>query len=204
MKKGLLLLFIVSFFIGCAASPPRRESVTAFRSFDIQGGSPEMLVEAVKTSMAVRADNLTATTGVVPDNLPDKPGNFEVTVEQMSLPMGMSISFPRVVCKNSYSLITNVGGYSGGGSSQSDSYTGCVYPYKDGIRVHIVLVSTTSHGSGLSGMINAAIKESMIGGNKDAAERALDKITEKFTSLVPPAKIVKGSKQGELAGVILP
>lgn len=109
-----------------------------------------MVVEAVKTSMAVRTDDLTTTTGVFPDNLPDGPGNFEVSVVQMSLPMGMSISFPRVVCKNSYSLITNARGYSGGGSSQNDMYTGYVYPYRDGIRIHIGLVSTTSHSSGLS------------------------------------------------------
>lgn len=195
MRKTVLIGLTILTLSGCAATP-LREAVTSFRSFEIPlSVAPGRLVEDVKAAMSTRASNLMATTGVVPNSLPEKAGDFEIRVKQMSLPLGQSLSWPQVECAGPYSLITNNGGFSGGGSSQSDAFTACIYPYQKGTRVHIVLVSTTSHQSGIAGLVNASVKGMMVGDNREAAERSLDKISESLLSRTPSAKVIRSSKQ---------
>lgn len=196
MRK-LLFLSGLSFllFAGCT-TVPQVETITAYRSFEIPASSsPDRLIDPVKDSLAVRASNLGVTAGIVPEVLPERAGTFETTLQQMNLPFGKSFTFPTVKCKDAFAVITNTGGYGGGGSSQSDNYTACIYPSQSGTKVHFVLVSTTTHSGGISGMVNSAIKDTMVGGSKEAAERSLDKISTKFTGIIPGAKVIRSSNQ---------
>lgn len=199
-----LFLICLGFLVlaGCATTP-RMESVTSFRSYDVPlSMSPERLVEPVKTAMAVRASNLMVTRGIVSDTLPERPGNFEMGLQQIAMPFGAGMSFQTVKCPNAYTIISNSGGFSRSGTTQSDNYTACLYPYREGTRVHIVVVSTTTHRDGLTGMVNSAVKKGLVGSNEDAAERSLDKIAEKLSTLVPGAELIKSSKVSEPGGIL--
>lgn len=109
---------------------------------------------------------------------------------------GQSFSFPTVSCRSgAYAVISNSGGFAAGGSSEHENYTGCVYPYKNGTRVHFVLVSITTHAGGLQGMVNSSIKKMVGGENEDYTERNLDQVADKFVNLMPGAKLIKQSKE---------
>src|SRR5690348_2493728 len=84
-SKGSFVVVVV-LLVGCA-STPRRESITAFRVFDVKGaGDPSSVAEAAQAAMAIRADNLTAVTGTVPEPLPEMPPSFRVNIRQLALP----------------------------------------------------------------------------------------------------------------------
>jgi hypothetical protein len=203
-RLGPAALILAVFILTGCGGPPRQESITVFRSFAIPPDlKPTMVVNEVKEAMAARASNLTAITGVLPDPLPDQAGTFNVAVQQMAMPLGMSISFPTVKCDSPYSLITNSGGFSTGGSREQENYTGCVYPTKLGTVVHIVLVDTTSHSNGLVGMANAGVKSLLVGGNQDGAERHMDQITDAFLCKVPQAQVTRQSKEGATGGILI-
>jgi len=179
------------------------ETITSFRSFNVPATfAPERLVAPVKQAVGEKADNLVVTQGLLAEELPEKPGSFETGLQQIAGPFGMNMSFPTVKCPNAYTVISNTGGFASGGSSQNDRYTACLYPYKTGTRVHVVLVSTTTHQAGLAGMVNASIKDSLVGGNQGSAERSLDKISTKFSALVSGAELIRSSKTGEVGGIL--
>lgn len=144
--------------------------------------------------MSVRASNLMSTVGVVAENLPDKPGSFDVAVQQMSGPFGMGMSFPRVSCGNAYAVISNSGGFASGGTTEMEAYTGCVYPYNQGTKIDIVLIATTQHQNGIQGMVNQAVKGLITGSNQETAEQQLDQITAKLNNVLPQAKLIRQSK----------
>lgn len=100
---------------------------------------------------------------------------------------------PTVECHDPHVFMSNQGGFSGGGSSQLDAYTACVYAYAKGTSVQIVLISTTQHPTGLQGLVNRAVKRAF-GGNEETAERYLDQIDAKLRQLVPAARLVRSSK----------
>jgi hypothetical protein len=178
---------------GCA-STPRRESVAAYRVFDVQSGAdPRALAGAAKTAMTVRADNLDAIEGTVPEPLPERAPSFIVSVRQMPMPFGMSVAMPVVQCRDPYVLISNQGGFATGGTSQLDAYTGCIYPYRSGTSIQFVLISTTHQRAGLQGLINRAIKGAF-GGNEGSAETYMDQIEAKLRALLPAAQLVRTSK----------
>jgi hypothetical protein len=145
--------------------------------------------------MTVVASNPRVTKGVIPDRLPPEPGSFDISVQQKAAPFGMSFSYPTVQCApGAYAVLTNAGQSARGGTTESESYTGCVYVYAGGVRAHIVLVSTTQQATGLQGMVNQAVKSGIAGSNEEYSETRLDHVTSKLVSLVPSAKIVKTSK----------
>jgi len=194
MYKTLVSFICLAIVLSGCASAPKRESITAYRTFDVPANvNINNVVAATKKAMSVRADGLTATTGMEPDTLPEKPGKFSVSVRQASVGFGMSFAMPVVKCADTYSLITNVGGFSSGGSSETEAYTGCIYPYKTGTSVQIVLIATTTHSGGLQGMMNSAIK-GVFGGNEGTAETYLDQISTEFLKDIPSAKLAKTSK----------
>jgi len=200
--KRLVVAGLLLFMAGCA-STPRMETITSFRSFNVPATfAPERLVAPVKQAVGEKADNLVVTQGLLAEELPEKPGSFETGLQQIAGPFGMNMSFPTVKCPNAYTVISNTGGFASGGSSQNDRYTACLYPYKTGTRVHVVLVSTTTHQAGLAGMVNASIKDSLVGGNQGSAERSLDKISTKFSALVSGAELIRSSKTGEVGGIL--
>lgn len=123
-------------------------------------------------------------------------------MQQMALPFGGTIAFPKVECREPYALIGTTSGFTAGGSSEGGSYTGCIYPYQRGIRVHIVMVSTTTHSGGLGGLINEGIKGVMFGSDEGMAERYLDQIQDALLCRLPEAVLNRQSKEAEPAGAM--
>jgi len=194
MYKNLVSFVCAAIVVsGCATSSPKQETLTVYRKFDVaKNVALNDVISMAKKALSVRASNVTATTGLAPDNLPAAPASFKLNMKQMAFgPMMMT--FPVVKCSDATSIITNSGGFSAGGSSESERYTACVYPYQAGTSVQFVLITTTTHQGGLQGMMNSAVK-GMFGGNEGTAETYMDQISKEFTKDIPVAKLVKTSK----------
>jgi hypothetical protein len=180
--------------VGCA-SAPKVETITAFRSFDVPStNKAKAVVDAAKSAMLRVADNLSAIISILPDPLPETPGNFDVGIRNISIPFGGNVSFLTVLCPGApYAVISNSSGFAGGGSAERDQYTGCIYAYTGGLRVHIVMIRTTKHASGLQGMVNQTVMGMIRGGNDENLEAKLDLVAGLFKNTVTEARLVKSS-----------
>lgn len=189
-----VLLLVGGTLVGCA-SAPKVETITAFRSFDVPSSNKaKAVVDATKSAMLRVADNLTATISILPDPLPETPGNFDVGIRNISIPFGGNVSFQTVQCTGApYAVISNTSGFAGGGSAERDQYTGCVYAYTGGLRVHIVTIRTTKHASGLQGMVNQTVMGMIRGSNDESLEARLDLVAGLFKNTVTEARLVKSS-----------
>jgi hypothetical protein len=136
-----------------SALRPTSKSYQQLAVFDVSPASMplEKVEKAVLSAIQVYASQARADRKLMPNSLPNMPG--ALTFEEMKLPFGLSIQMPK--CNGAVDVInsadTDMAQY--GDVTQAMA---CIFPYKDGYRVHYYAkFSESSGGSALQ--IGAAL-----------------------------------------------
>ena len=198
LKLSLSVVAAV-FLVGCASTQPQSTTYNYYKGYDIPGDTHRLkaVSEAVREAVSLHG-GASVNVRLMPQDIPTVPcGKFQLE------PVTFGRIFTMDILKCDACAVSVIGGSGQGassaglGQSQSQSFLGCIYPFKKNdmlvYRTYLIMRYTQESGGGIQGAIGKGIRGAF-GGDEGIAERKLSQSEQKLKSLIPDAILVESSE----------
>ncbi len=198
--KISLFFFIVSSFIGCAQvsmdkKVKNKEARVIF--FIDKSADEEELKKSLYDAISYRVSNLTENEGLLPEELPKKPGHPKIN-EQFKKLMAFTggngasagMRYRSLDVSNAFYSVSGEGKMTSDFNNKAEYYKAAIYPYIDGYKVYIYLFYTEGTDGLIGSLTNAAVK-SIVG--NESALLFMAQVRDKFLEKEKNAKVLSQS-----------
>ncbi len=193
--NGLRALLLSVMLVPLAALAQSEVSVSRLYLVNPDQADISNTIDALEAAIKTRDYRPTKQIGLMPSELPDKPGEPE------SRPINIGpVSINMLSCGNAaYAQFGTSSGTSNGAlGDTSDRTFGCLFLSKRGLRMAIVLEQKSSTSTGLMGSLLGGIKSTVRGSDKDYAQKAFDNMLKAVREKIPGVLVELQEFPGEV------
>jgi hypothetical protein len=186
------------FLVSCSSTQPQRTTYNYYKGYDIPGNTHKLkaVSEAMREAISLHG-GASVNVRLMPQEVPNIPcGKFKLE------PVTLGRLFTMDVLKCDDCAVSVIGGSgqgassSGLGQSQSQTFLGCVYPFKKDdklfYRTYMIMRYTQQSKGGIEGALAKGIKGAF-GGDEGIAERKINQSEAKLKSIIPDAVLIETS-----------